>query len=105
MSSQCHNSTCINPSSRRWIVAFHRPFLISSTVSTPRAYLDSSAGPCAERRSAARAVRPGRGTAEGIQDSPGHPGLSVVVFERSGHVPFFEEPDAFVRALEDFLGK
>jgi proline iminopeptidase len=33
------------------------------------------------------------------------PGCRFVVFERSGHVPFFEEPDAFVRALEDFLGK
>ena len=33
------------------------------------------------------------------------PGSRFVVFERSGHLPFFEEPDAFVRALEDFLGK
>jgi pimeloyl-ACP methyl ester carboxylesterase len=26
------------------------------------------------------------------------------VFEKSGHLPFFEEPDAFVRTLEKFLG-
>jgi proline iminopeptidase len=31
------------------------------------------------------------------------PGSRFVVFERSGHMPFYEEPDAFVRALEDFL--
>jgi proline iminopeptidase len=32
-------------------------------------------------------------------------GSRFVVFERSGHLPFIEEPDAFVRTLEDFLGK
>jgi len=26
-----------------------------------------------------------------------------VVFDRSGHIPFYEEPEAFVRAVEDFL--
>jgi proline iminopeptidase len=31
------------------------------------------------------------------------PGSKFVVFERSGHLPFFEEPEAFQRALEDFL--
>jgi proline iminopeptidase len=30
-------------------------------------------------------------------------GSRFVVFERSGHIPFYEEPDAFVRTLEDFL--
>src|SRR5262245_52920972 len=31
-------------------------------------------------------------------------GSRFVVFERSGHLPFYEEPEAFVRALEAFLG-
>jgi len=31
-------------------------------------------------------------------------GSQFVVFERSGHLPFFEEPEPFVRALEAFLG-
>lgn len=31
------------------------------------------------------------------------PGSKFVVFERSGHIPFYEEPDAFVAALSDFL--
>jgi proline iminopeptidase len=31
-------------------------------------------------------------------------GSQFVVFERSGHLPFYEEPEAFVRALESFLG-
>jgi proline iminopeptidase len=31
------------------------------------------------------------------------PGSRFVVFEKSGHLPFYEEPDAFVRALEEFL--
>jgi proline iminopeptidase len=31
------------------------------------------------------------------------PGSHFAVFERSGHLPFFEEPDAFVRVMEDFL--
>jgi len=30
-------------------------------------------------------------------------GSRFVVFEKSGHIPFYEEPDAFVRATEDFL--
>jgi proline iminopeptidase len=33
------------------------------------------------------------------------PGSRFVVFEKSGHLPFYEEPDAFVRATEDFLSK
>ena len=32
------------------------------------------------------------------------PGSKFVVLERSGHLPFFEEPEAFVRAIEGFLG-
>lgn len=31
------------------------------------------------------------------------PGSRFVVFERSGHIPFYEEPDAFVTAAEGFL--
>jgi proline iminopeptidase len=31
------------------------------------------------------------------------PGSHFVVFERSGHIPFYEEPDAFVHAAEEFL--
>jgi proline iminopeptidase len=31
------------------------------------------------------------------------PGSRFVVFERSGHIPIFEEPDAFARTLEGFL--
>jgi proline iminopeptidase len=31
------------------------------------------------------------------------PGSRFVVFERSGHLPFYEEPEGFVRAMEDFL--
>ena len=31
------------------------------------------------------------------------PGSKFVVFEQSGHLPFFEEPDAFVRELNAFL--
>jgi proline iminopeptidase len=30
-------------------------------------------------------------------------GSRFVVFEHSGHIPFYEEPDAFVRAVEEFL--
>jgi proline iminopeptidase len=30
-------------------------------------------------------------------------GSRFLVFERSGHLPFYEEPDAFVRAAEEFL--
>jgi proline iminopeptidase len=31
------------------------------------------------------------------------PGSHFAVFERSGHLPFFEEPDAFVPVMEEFL--
>lgn len=31
------------------------------------------------------------------------PGSRFVVFEKSGHLPFFEEPEAFRRVLEEFL--
>ena len=31
------------------------------------------------------------------------PGSKLVVFERSGHFPFYEEPEEFVRVIEDFL--
>lgn len=31
------------------------------------------------------------------------PGSQFVVFEKSGHLPFYEEPEAFVRAVEAFL--
>jgi len=33
------------------------------------------------------------------------PGSQFAVFERSGHLPFFEEPDEFVRVMEQFLAK
>lgn len=33
------------------------------------------------------------------------PESRFVVFEQSGHLPFYEEPDAFARAVEDFLAK
>jgi proline iminopeptidase len=32
------------------------------------------------------------------------PGSRFVVFEHSGHLPFYEEPEAFVRVVEEFLG-
>jgi proline iminopeptidase len=32
------------------------------------------------------------------------PGSQFTVFEKSGHLPFFEEPEAFVRTLDAFLG-
>lgn len=31
------------------------------------------------------------------------PGSRFMVFERSGHIPFYEEPEAFVRAAEEFV--
>ena len=31
------------------------------------------------------------------------PGSKFVVFERSGHIPFYEEPEAFVAAVDSFL--
>jgi proline iminopeptidase len=33
------------------------------------------------------------------------PGSRFVVFEHSGHLPFYEEPEAFVRVVEEFLGE
>ena len=33
----------------------------------------------------------------------GIPGAELVVFERSGHMPFVEEPEAYVAAVRDFL--
>jgi proline iminopeptidase len=33
------------------------------------------------------------------------PGSRFVVFEKSSHLPFTEEPEAFARAVEEFLGK
>jgi proline iminopeptidase len=33
------------------------------------------------------------------------PGSRFVAFERSGHLPFFEEPDAFAQEVEAFLAK
>ena len=32
------------------------------------------------------------------------PGAQLVIFEKSGHLPFYEEPDKFVRVIGDFLG-
>jgi proline iminopeptidase len=32
------------------------------------------------------------------------PGAKLTVFERSGHLPSYEEPEAFVRAVDGFLG-
>jgi proline iminopeptidase len=32
------------------------------------------------------------------------PGSGWQVFEKSGHLPYFEEPEKFVRVVEDFLG-
>lgn len=34
----------------------------------------------------------------------GIPGSASRVFERSGHLPFYEEPEAFVAAVEEFIG-
>jgi len=33
------------------------------------------------------------------------PNSRFVVFEKSGHLPYFEEPEAFVAVLEDFLAR
>jgi proline iminopeptidase len=33
------------------------------------------------------------------------PGSQFAVFERSGHLPFFEEPEEFVKVTEEFLSK
>lgn len=32
------------------------------------------------------------------------PGSRFVVFEKSGHIPFYEEPERFARVVEEFLG-
>jgi len=32
------------------------------------------------------------------------PGSKWEVFEESGHLPYFEEPEKFVRVVEGFLG-
>jgi proline iminopeptidase len=32
-------------------------------------------------------------------------GSQFAVFEKSGHLPFFEEPDKFVQVMEEFLAK
>jgi proline iminopeptidase len=32
------------------------------------------------------------------------PGSRLAVFEHSGHLPFYEEPEEFVRLIEEFLG-
>jgi proline iminopeptidase len=31
------------------------------------------------------------------------PGSRMIVFEESGHFPWFEEPDAFFRAVREFI--
>jgi proline iminopeptidase len=31
------------------------------------------------------------------------PGSEFAIFEKSGHMPFYEEPDAFVKRVESFL--
>jgi proline iminopeptidase len=31
------------------------------------------------------------------------PGAKIVIFEKSGHLPFYEEPDKFTQTVEDFL--
>jgi len=33
------------------------------------------------------------------------PGANFVVFEKSGHLPSYEEPDKYVRAVEAFLSQ
>ena len=33
------------------------------------------------------------------------PGSEFVVFEQSGHLPFYEEPDKFIKVVESFLAK
>jgi proline iminopeptidase len=33
------------------------------------------------------------------------PGSTFVVFEKSGHLPSYEEPDKYVRVMEAFLAK
>jgi len=37
------------------------------------------------------------------QLAAGHPGATLRIFERSGHQPFVEEPEAFVAAIEEWL--
>jgi proline iminopeptidase len=33
------------------------------------------------------------------------PGATFVVFEKSGHLPSYEEPDKYVQVVEEFLGQ
>jgi proline iminopeptidase len=33
------------------------------------------------------------------------PGARFVVFEKSGHLPSYEEPDKYVQVVEEFLGQ
>ena len=33
------------------------------------------------------------------------PGAKFEVFEKSGHLPSYEEPDKYVGVVEDFLGR
>ncbi len=33
------------------------------------------------------------------------PGSQLVVFDRSGHLPFFEEPERFKKVVEEFLAR
>ena len=33
------------------------------------------------------------------------PGSRFVAFERSGHLPYFEEPEAFTATIEQFLAR
>jgi proline iminopeptidase len=33
------------------------------------------------------------------------PKAQFVMFEKSGHFPFVEEPEEFIRVVQDFLGK
>ena len=35
--------------------------------------------------------------------APRVPGVTRAIFERSGHYPFFEEPDRFVDVLDEWL--
>jgi pimeloyl-ACP methyl ester carboxylesterase len=39
-----------------------------------------------------------------MEDPQGDPRLAVEVFENSGHLPYFEEPEKFVRVVAGFLG-
>jgi len=49
-------------------------------------------------------IRYQRRAQHGLEDPQGDPGSRWEVFEQSGHLPYFEEPDQFVRTVEGFLG-